>query len=148
MKNEVVLEFKIVGFEDVSHEYISKITGVNPAKVFIKGQKRNPSNPNGKALHKNNIWVINASLGKYASFDDQLNTLLEIIESKIEIFKIFSIKYYCEFSCALFIYSNGEESTPWLHLNSRYNRLIKELNIEFDVDIYCMTNNENSAVEN
>jgi hypothetical protein len=29
-----------------------------------------------------------------------------------------------------------------VHLDARYNRLIKELNIEFDVDLYCLPNKE------
>jgi hypothetical protein len=72
-----------------------------------------------------------------------MNALLDIIEPKLDLFKLFGPKYYCEFSCALFISYDNEESTPWVHLNSRYNRLIKELNAEFDVDIYRLPDDKN-----
>ncbi|PWG82123.1 DUF4279 domain-containing protein [Pararcticibacter amylolyticus] len=52
------------------------------------------------------------------------------------LFKPLCEKYECEFSCALFVYFGNGESTPWVHLNSRYNKLIKELDIEFDIDLY------------
>ena len=64
--------------------------------------------------------------------------MLDVIETKIEAFKFLCEKCYCEFSCALFMYTDTEESTPWVHLDSRYNGIVKELNIEFDVDIYLL----------
>jgi hypothetical protein len=38
----------------------------------------------------------------------------------------------------VFVYYNNEESIPAVHLNAQYNKLIKELNIAFDVDLYVM----------
>ena len=85
---------------------------------------------------------MSSGLDKYVSFEDQMNAMLDIIESKIELFRPFCEKYYCEFSCAIYIRYDNDESTPWLHLNARYNRLIKKLNIEFDVVLYCLPNKE------
>lgn len=137
MKNEIILDFCIWEFEDITHDDITRMLGIQPIKVYIKGQKKSlkPSN-----FTKQNGWRMGSTLDKYTSFEDQMNAMLDIIESKIDLFRLLSKKYYCEFSCALFIYYNNGESTPWVHLNSRYNRIIKELNIEFDVDIYCLPN--------
>lgn len=71
-----------------------------------------------------------------------MESLLDIIESNIDRFKILCDRYYCEFSCALFVYAGNDESTPWVHLNSRYNELVKTLNVEFDVDLYVFPNEE------
>jgi len=79
---------------------------------------------------------------EYATFDEQMNALLDILESKIDVFRELAYKYYMEFSCAIFTYYDNEESTPWIHLGERYNKLIKEVNIEFDVDLYAWANKE------
>lgn len=138
MKNEIILRFCIWDFNDISHQEITNILGIEPYKIYIKGGKRNPKNPQGNGLIKRNGWLMNSTLDKFASFEDQMNALLSIIESKIELFRPFCEKYQCEFSCALFIYVDNQESTPSVYLDARYNRLIKELNIEFDLDLYCI----------
>lgn len=138
MLNEVVLEFCIWDYDDISCDQITEMLGITPSRVYIKGQ---PMNRNFSArLAKKNGWRMGSTLEKYASFEEQLNNLLDILESKIQILKPICEKYYCEFSCAIFIRYNNDESTPWVHLNERYNKLIRELNIEFDIDLYCLPN--------
>ena len=135
MKNEIDLSFCIWNYEDITHEDITKLTGLIPYIVYTKGQKKNPK---FSALAKENAWIFRPTLDKEASFEQQMNSLLDILESKIDIFKPLCEKYYCEFSCALYVYIDTEESTPWVHLDKRYNNLIKELKIEFDVDIILL----------
>jgi len=135
MKNEVILDFCIWGFEDITPDHITQALGIQPTKVYIKGEKKNPQ---FAALAKKNGWRMNAGLDKYASFEDQMKALLDTIESRIDLFRPFCEKYYCEFACAVKVYYDNDESTPSLHLDVRYNRLAKELNIEFDVDLYCL----------
>ena len=139
MKNEVFLDFCIWDFDDISHEEISQKLGIAPTKIYIKGKKIDPK---FSRVSKKNGWRMSTGLDKYASFEDQMKAMLDIIESKIELFRPFCEKYYCEFSCAIYIRYDNEESTPWVHLDARYNRFIKELNIEFDVDLYCLPNKE------
>ena len=126
MKNEVILDFCIWGFNDIAHDYITKKLGIQPIRLYVKGEPINPQLP--KRVAKKNGWRMGSGLDKYASFEDQMNAMLDIIESKIDLFRPFCENYYCEFSCAIYIrYDNGE-STPWVYLDSRYSRLIKELN--------------------
>lgn len=140
MKNEVVLSFVIADFDDIGPEEITKALGIIPSRIYIKGQKKNP---NFSGLSKRNRWIMGSSLDKYASFEEQMKAMLDVIESKIDLFRPFCEKYRCEFSCAIFLRYDNQESTPSVHLNSRYNRVVKELNIEFDVDLYCLPNHEN-----
>lgn len=143
MKHQVYLDFTIADFEDISHEEISQALGIQPYKTFAIGQKRNPNStsPN-PALVTRNRWLMKSYLDEYSSFEDHMNALLDIIEPKVNLFKPFCEKYRCEFRCVLYLrYENGE-SIPSVYLGSRYNRLIKELNIGFDVDIYCFPNHE------
>jgi hypothetical protein len=139
MKHEVVLSFVIADFDDISHDKITEKIGITPIRIYIKGERKNPA---FSGIAKRNRWIMGSGLDKYTSFEDQMNAMLDIIESKIDLFRPFCEKYYCEFSCAIFIRYDNEESTPSVHLDARYNRLIKELNIEFDVDLYCLPNKE------
>ncbi len=140
-KNEISFSFCIWDFNDISHDEISELLGVKPSKVYIKGERKNPK---VNALAKKNGWILDPpGCDNYSSFEDQMNSLLDVIESKIEAFRIICKKYYCEFSCGLYIYVDNDESTPWVHLNSRYNNLIRELNIELDVDIILLADSSN-----
>ena len=142
MKNEVILRFCIWDFNDITHDEISQTLKINPFKIYIKGQKRNPRHSESMALVKKNGWIMDSTLDKHSSFEDQMNAILDIIEPKIELFRPICEKYFCEFSCAIIVRYDNNESTPSVHLDARYNRLIKELNIEFDIDLYCLPNRE------
>jgi len=142
MKNEVYLDFRIVGFEDILPDDISKITGITPSRIVTKGDKRNPRKAESTAIHKNSIWILASPLGEYATFEDQMNALLDILEAHLDSLIPLCEKYYSEFSCRVFIYMSNEESTPWIHLNKRYNQLVAKLNTEFDVDLYCLPGEE------
>ena len=135
-KNEVKLSFCVWGFSDIGHDEVSAILGVNPSKIFVEGERMNPK---FTRLAKENGWFIDAPTDRYAPFNEKMDALLDIIESNKEGFESISRKYYCEFSCAIYIY-NDEESTPSVHLGSRYTSVTKTLNIEFDVDLYCSQN--------
>jgi len=85
---------------------------------------------------------LGCPIDEYSSFEDQMKAMLDIIEPKINLFKPICENYNCNFSCALFLRFDNGESIPSIYLDSRYNRLIKDLNIGFDVDIYCFPNTE------
>ncbi len=135
-RNEVDLRLIITDFEDIDHDYITKLLGIEPAYIRVKGEKRNPKNPDSP-IWKDNLWSFASGLEKYTNFEDQMNTMLDIIEEKKDGFKLLSSKYYMEFACAIITYKGNNESTPWVHLDKRYNRIAAELNIEFDVDLYA-----------
>ena len=135
-KNKVVLDFCIFDFEDITHDSITDLLNIQPVKIHVKGAKRNSNNPNSPLI-KQNSWRMNADLDEYASFEEQMNSILDMMESKLEVFKLLCENYYTEFSCAIFTYSNNGESTPWVHLDKRYNKLSVELGFEFDIDLYA-----------
>ena len=135
--NEVVLRFCIWGFDDITHDEISKALGVNPTKVYIKGQRKHA---NFSALAKENGWLFEPDYDRYASFQDKLAFLLQFLTPRTEVIKEYCKKYKCEISCGVYIYFENGESTPSIYLNTEYNRIIKELDIAFDVDIICLPN--------
>ncbi|CVK16193.1 protein of unknown function (DUF4279) [Apibacter mensalis] len=138
--NELYFEFFIWGYDDITHEDITKLLNINPTMIYIKGK---PMNPKMKILAKKNGWRIDNPLDNKSLFEDQLNAMLDLLEPKIEILQMLSKKYGCEyeFSLALFIY-NRKESTPWVHLTPRYNEFIRQIEVEFDLDLYCPPDDE------
>ncbi|WP_156307814.1 DUF4279 domain-containing protein [Sphingobacterium endophyticum] len=132
-KNQILLSLCIFGFDDVSHQEISNLLGIQPSKVHTKGLKINPK---VDRLAKKNGWFLDAFQSDKEDFETQINFILDVIEKQLENFEFICKRYYCEFSCAIFI-NNPEESVPWVHLGPRFNRVNANLGIEFDFDIYC-----------
>ncbi len=132
-KNQIFLSFCVFGFDDVSHQDISNLLGIQPSKFHVKGLRMNPK---VDRLAKKNGWFLDAFKSDNEDFETQMNSILDVIEKQLENFESICKRYYCEFSCAIFI-NNAEESVPWVHLGSRFNRINAKLGIEFDFDIYC-----------
>ena len=133
--NEVDLRLIVCDFDDITHNEIDILTGIQPTYIRVKGQPKNSKRADSP-VWTNNVWSIGSGLGTHTSFQEQMDILLDIIEEKIEVFQQLSSKYYIEFACALKVYRDNGESTPSVHLDERYNCLIKKLNIEFDIDLY------------
>jgi hypothetical protein len=87
MKNEIILGFCIWDFADISPNDITNRLGIQPTKVYIKGEKKNPK---FASLAKKNGWIMSAGLDKYASFEAQMNAILDVIEQKIDAFSFFA----------------------------------------------------------
>jgi uncharacterized protein DUF4279 len=83
---------------------------------------------------------MSSALDDYASFEDQLNAILDIIESKIDIFKPICEKYRCTFVCAIYLIDNNGESLPSVYLHLRHNKIDKILNVELDLGLYILRN--------
>jgi len=135
-RNKIDLNLLIADFDDIAPDEITELLQIQPVHKYIKGQRKNPHNPQSP-LWNGNGWRMASGLDSYATFEDQMNAILDIIEAKYDRFEKLCSQYYCEFSCAIFTYSNNEESTPWIHLGKRYHRIASALNIEFDIDLYA-----------
>jgi len=137
MKNEIILSFGISGFNDISHQDLTELIGMNPALVFIKKQDNNDP-----VATRQNAWIMASDKATTASFEEQMNYFIDVLESKIDVFRPLSHKYCCEFSCAVTLYTGNGESMPRVHLNSRYNNISKALNLSFDFEIYSWPDDE------
>ena len=114
----------------------------HPSKVYIKGLRINPKSDK---LSENNVWIIDVPSPQDISVNNQLHALLDILEPRIPVLRGICQKYYCEISCAIYMYIG--ESTPWLHFDNRYNELIKELNIEFDLHLYALNQQSQQTID-
>jgi hypothetical protein len=137
MHNEIALRFCIWGFSDITHDEITNILGIQPSKIYVKGEKRNSKST---ALVKENGWLLEPTLDRSLSFETQLEKLLSFLKLKKDLVKKFCLEYTCQISCGVFIYFDNGESTPSIRLSKEYNKIIQELDLEFDIDIYCLPN--------
>ncbi|RCH55693.1 hypothetical protein DJ568_07345 [Mucilaginibacter hurinus] len=136
-KNEINLGFGIYGFEDIDHSYITNLLGLQPDYVRTKGEKKNPRNSDSPLIEVNK-WMITSGIDPHLDFDQHLNALLDILEPRIDVLRPICERYDCEISCGMFVYFDNGESTPWVHLDDRYNKMTAQLKIEFDLDLYVM----------
>lgn len=134
--NEIWLDFCVWNFEDVTPDEITSWLQIQPSRTYIKGEPKR--GVPGAAVWKSNGWRFSATEDKQVPFDDQLEIMLDVIESKKDKFKAICDKYECEFSLGLYCYTNREESTPSVHLSKRYHKVTGDLNIEFDIDIILL----------
>ncbi len=134
--HEITLSLKVVRFDDISHEELTELLSLSPTKTHKKGAPKNPGKPEGPT-RKYNSWIYEVPCEKSTPFEIQLAHLLDIIESRIEAFKILSNQHILEIGCVLYLRYDSNESIPSIHLDSRYRDILKEVNFEFDLDLYC-----------
>jgi len=134
--HEVILTFGIWDFSEIDHAYITNLMGFEPNIIYRLGERRIPNK--GQPSKRNGwLWrpeVVDKTL--LDSFELQLNSILGKFENKIAELK--QIEKYCffEIRCGLFLYSGNGKSTPIVHFDKRYNDFVREINVEFDFDIY------------
>ena len=74
--NELYFEFIIRGYNDITHEDITRMLNIKPSKIYIKGK---PMNPKMKILAKKNGWRIDNPLANKSLFEDQLNAIFDLL---------------------------------------------------------------------
>ncbi|HTF18698.1 MAG TPA: DUF4279 domain-containing protein [Chryseolinea sp.] len=133
MENEIHLTLGIWGFTDITHQDITTMLDLQPAKIHMFGERINPK---FLPIAQENGWMFVHSKIVTESFEKQMTELVSLLKSKSQILKQLSEKYYCELSCAIFKKSE-DKSLPWVHLNKDHIDFLKEFNIEFDLDLYA-----------
>jgi len=132
IKNDLSVRFEIWDFEDITCDDITNSLNLQPFKTYVKGTEIHENSPKKS---QRNGWMYGAGYGTGKDFSGQMEDILEVLIPKLNLLKAYSEKYYCEISCALFLNSR-EESVPWIHLDKSQIIFMKEVNAEFDVDIY------------
>lgn len=135
MPHKLFISFGIYDFEDISHDEISKIMELQPSKIFIKGERRHP---NFLIKANENSWIIHSNNYGYGSFEEQMNSLISLIESKKHELKEFKEKYYLEISCALRIAKNVNEYIPSIYMTREMLEILGALSISVDYDVYLV----------
>jgi hypothetical protein len=141
IKNHIMTGYLIDDFEGITPEEINELTGIEADMIWTKGKPK----PKFNVLALKNRWLISAPYEEETeefdieSFDKQMKYLMDILNSKKDIFKMLGQKYNCEISCGVYIYTDAEEeSTPSVHLTKEHSHFLSEFNLEFDVDIILL----------
>lgn len=133
--NKVEVYLEISEFEDVTHAQINQLLGLEPSRVYIKGQ---PVNPKAGRLAPHNRWLLFGYDPDQPrpQFEDQVDALLALVMPRLAAFQALCHRYSCGLNCAVMAYAGNGESTPSVHLERRHVELLQALQAEFDVDIY------------
>lgn len=134
--NKVEVFLEISGFEDVSHTDITQLLGLEPNRVYVKGQ---PRNPQGGSLARTNRWLLYGYSPERPRllFEDQVDALISLVMPRLTAFQALCHRYTCVLRCGVMSYCENGESTPAVHLERRHVELLEALTADFDVDIYC-----------
>lgn len=137
-KNDEVSVY-ITIFDFANREELEKLVEIPNCKLNLKGDIRRPG-----VLYKKNTWSIKSDLivknekDEYyliKSINEQCNYLLNIISPYKTIIKFLTNKYHGEFSIGIYNY----DGRPGIHLNKNLLKEIVDLNLELDIDIYCLS---------
>lgn len=135
MVHEISVCFCVWEFNGKTHDDISEALGLEPTKILIKGV---PIEPKRNFIARFDGWYYEADTNRKLPFEQQINVLLDIIEGNMDRFKSICSQHKCEISLGLYLYSNIDESTPWIHLTKRYHQVMSQLDIALDMDIILL----------
>ena len=139
MKNEIQADLVIADFP-CNPDEITRELGVQPRRTWLEGE---PVTPGLSMKRKSNGWVLSSGLDKQASFEEHVKALLEKINPNIERFALVCTRYHAELSCAVYIYYNNEESTPWLGFDKEQTKALGDIGIAVDFDLYVLPGEDN-----
>ncbi|MGN7784997.1 DUF4279 domain-containing protein [Niabella sp. 22666] len=133
--HEIKVDFRIVDF-DCSVEEITSTVGINPTKVYVKGEYVTVGK--SRRLRKENMWILESQSNDTLSLETHLEELAEKIKPHFDMFKLVCNKYYSEFACRIYLKKVSEESIPSVHLSADFTKLLSQLSSELDIDIYML----------
>ncbi|MBW7914209.1 MAG: DUF4279 domain-containing protein [Taibaiella sp.] len=139
--NEIYVYFGIWNFENYSHNDITTIFGIEPKISRNKGDKL----PHSNKFADENCWKMESPFSKenkFAPFEEHLNYILNLLESKKESLWPVCKDSNCELSFVIYNYMSEESYTPPLHFDIRYSKIAAYLNIALDIDIMLLSDKE------
>lgn len=132
--HEIYPYLYITGFKD-SPEEIAQELGVTPSKIWNKGDIKNPKT--GKVYENSGIHIV-PDIDKSADFENQLSSLLSIVNRKEEQFIKICNSCYTELRCVIYLYHDSDESTPAVHFDKQALQILAALGAEVDIDLYAL----------
>lgn len=139
--NEIYVYFGIWDFENYSHDDITTIFDIEPEISRNKGDKL----PHSNKFVDENCWKMESPFSKenkFAPFEEHLNYMLDLLESKKELLFPICKNSNCELSFIIYNNVSEESYVPGIHFDLRYSKIAAYLNIELDIDIMLLSDNE------
>lgn len=133
-RNQIEVSLRIVGFE-CQPEEITQELGIQPTKVWQKGEQRNAR---GIMRNKQNGWGISSGIGRHKGFEHHMDALMMLIEPHLSSFTRVCNQYHTELSCAVYMYYDNGESIPWLGFDKRAVEFLHRIGAVVDFDMYVV----------
>ena len=125
----------ITGFE-CSPEHITNLIGVNPTKVWKRGEIVHPK---AKNIHKESGWLLSSQCDAVnSSIDEQISTLSNVITPILGNFHKLPEGLEIELSCII----NAYEYMPPICFSTDSVAFASKLGASIDVDIYDLIEDE------
>jgi hypothetical protein len=134
MQNRIRVDLRILG-EDVDPKNLTEFLGVQPARTWLKGEL---VSPRSGIKFKENGWELSSGQDQHLDFEFHIRALLHKIEPNVDRFIQMCSQYHVELSCAIYIYYNNEESTPWIHFDRTAMNIFNQIGAEIDFDLYVL----------
>ena len=121
---------------------LTKELGLNPTETALKGQKyfQGPPDNNIEKIWPYNYWEyrVTTITNDWVNIliDDFFNTVIKPGEEKI---KLVTLICQAEFSIVQYSYDGYN---PGFHIDKEKLKILGNLGIELDIDIYCLENAE------
>ena len=114
-----------------SPEEITSVLSISPTKTWVEGEKRVPQ---ATITHKENGWCHELETDELEKFPTLVDKLINMLKEKKENFLKLPGGTYLELRCRLFL----NEHAPEFHLDSKTIKILDEIGVELDLDIYIV----------
>jgi hypothetical protein len=129
--DQIHIYLSISGFEPAPPAQITALVGLEPTAAWTDGD-RVPGH--SRARRPGSAWRIQSPLPRTASFQDQIQALLEILESRANQVRAAADRYHAQISCAGYFASFN----PGFGLSAGHVARIAALGLSMDFDLYCL----------
>lgn len=130
--HQTFMSLKVLDFP-FHPDTIGDMLGLQCSESWQKGDYRSPK---VRMRHKENGWQLKSPLGDDAGFEDHLKCIIDAVYPSRMALQKLSKEYYTELSCAIYMAINSEKSLPSMHIDEEQIRILAEMNLQIDVDLY------------
>ena len=129
--DEIHVYLSVSGFEPAPPAEVTALLGLEPTAAWKDGD-RVPGRPD--ARRPGSAWRIQSPPPRTATFEDQLQALLEILETRADQVRAAAKRYHAQISCAGYFASFN----PGFGLSAQHVARIAALGLSMDFDLYCL----------
>ena len=136
-KTSIYVEFNAFGDELVP-DIFTKIVGIEPTQIWLKGQPIKRGNRVSRILAKDNMWELDTIEAESLDIEIQLKQIYDVLNGKTSILKELKKKYCLEYRIDIVIkIENGEK--PGMYFSRWILDFVNAIEAEIWIDLYCFS---------
>ena len=136
--DEIHVYLSISDFEPAAPSDVTALLGMEPTAAWRKGDAIAGLR---RACRPTSAWRLQNPLPRTASFEDQLQALLEILEPGADQVRAAAERYGAQISCAAYFASFN----PGFGLSADHVARVAALGLSMDFDLYCLPEGRDGA---